>query len=1302
MLVLRGGAAISPFRLDRLGAALRTVCPRVDSISAQFLHLVDGDPDAAKLQVLRLLLDYGPPAPADLGGNLLLVVPRPGTISPWSSKATDIARVCGVDTVARLERGTLYSLGTTDSDPLSAGELTRCARLLHDRMTQAVFARIEAAEQLFAHTPPSPLSTVDVQGHGRTALEAADRALGLALSSEEIDYLLSAFTVLGRNPTDVELMMFAQANSEHCRHKIFRSHFSIDGVEREQTLFDMIRQTHRAHPGGILSAYADNAAVFEGHVGQSFFPDGTSRAYRRRSEPIHVVLKVETHNHPTAISPFPGAATGSGGEIRDEGATGRGGKPKAGVVGFVVSNLHIPGYERPWEQDPMGKPDRIVSALDIMLDGPIGGAAFNNEFGRPALAGVFRTFEQRVGTTRGIEVRGYHKPIMLAGGIGNIAPGHVDKVPIPPGAALVVLGGPAMLIGLGGGAASSMSQGASSADLDFASVQRDNAEMQRRCQEIIDGCRALGERNPILSIHDVGAGGLSNALPELVHGSHSGAEIHLRQIPCAEPGMSPMEIWCNEAQERYVLAIAQDGLDAFAALAERERCPFAVVGRAVAEDRLSVDDQLLAAQPIDLPLGLLFGSPPIPQRSASHQGVELTALDPGALDLNQAVERVLRMPSVADKTFLITIGDRSVTGLVHRDQMVGPWQVPVADCAVTLADYDGFAGEAMSLGERPVLALLDAAASGRMAVGEALTNLLAAPIGNLEQVRLSANWMAAANHPGQEAALYDAVRAVGVELCPALGICIPVGKDSLSMKTVWQDGTQAVISPVSLMITAAAAVSDVRGTWTPQLRCDAGQTRLLLVDLGARKDRLGGSTLAQVQGHLGDQPPDVDDPKLLTRLTAALAELRQRELVLAYHDRSDGGLFVTACEMAFAGGTGIDLDLDCSAEALMPALFSEELGAVIQVKSSEVDAVLSIFEGVGLGSSDWVRAIGALNSEGQIRIRRRGERVFERPRSELRRSWSETTFAMQSLRDEPRSAREELELVTDSEDPGLTAHLGFDPEAAVPEAWLDPAHVDERPQVAILREQGVNGHVEMAAAFDQAGFQAVDVHMSDLIGGRVTLGRFRGLAACGGFSYGDVLGAGLGWAKSILFHTGTREQFERFFRRSDTFALGVCNGCQMLAGIKELIPGGEAFPRLVRNRSEQFESRLVQVEVMKSKSVLFAGMQGSRLPVVVAHGEGRMDLVGDDLNHLLSQDLVSLRYLDHRGKPTEHYPENPNGSPGGITGICSKSGRVTLLMPHPERLVRAVQYSYRPPEWGPTGPWARLFHNARRWVDEGP
>ncbi|QIK36842.1 phosphoribosylformylglycinamidine synthase [Caldichromatium japonicum] len=1299
MLILRGAPAHSAFRLAKLAENLQARLGMNLRLAAEYIHFVQVQRPlaAAEREVLEELLRYGPTQPASTSvptgcQRSLLVIPRPGTLSPWSSKATDIAHNCGLDAIGRIERGVLYTLWSEEGS-LADQDLMRAAGLLHDRMTQVVCLALDAAESLFAQAEPRPLRRIPLLTQGWQALEEANRSLGLALSEDEIEYLLASFQQLGRDPTDVELMMFAQANSEHCRHKIFKAEWVIDGELQPYALFDLIRQTTEKNPQGVLSAYRDNAAVIQGWEGRRFFPDLQTGLYRESEEPIHLLAKVETHNHPTAIAPDPGAATGAGGEIRDEGATGQGAKPKMGLTGFAVSNLHIPGFAQPWEEDH-GRPERIVSALSIMLEGPIGAASFNNEFGRPNLAGFFRTYEQAIPTPEGgSEIRGYHKPIMLAGGLGNIRAEHVYKQPLPPGTPLVVIGGPAMLIGLGGGAASSLAAGSSDAELDFASVQRANPEMQRRCQEVIDRCWALGEDNPILLIHDVGAGGLANALPELVNDAGRGGRFDLSAIPSADPSLSPLELWCNESQERYVLAIARERLTIFEAICARERCPYAILGEAIADEHLLLEDPKTGERPIAIPSALLFGKPPRLRRVVQRRPAPWMPLDRQGIALDEAVRRVLQLPAVADKTFLITIGDRSITGLVARDQMVGPWQVPVADCAVTLSDHWGVTGEAMAIGERTPIALIDAPASGRMAVGEAITNLLAAEIESLGDIKLSANWMAAAGYPGEDARLYDTVRAVSA-LCQVLGIAIPVGKDSLSMQTVWRtpEGERRVVAPLSLIVSAFAPVADVRATLTPQLRTDCGDTDLILIDLGRGQNRLGGSVLAQVYRQLGGVPPDLDDPDLIRRFCAALRELRAADLILAYHDRSDGGLLVTLCEMAFAGRCGLDIDLSPLRSDDLAVLFSEELGAVIQVQHRETDTVLQILDDHGL--AEFSPVIGMLDEGERIRICRHCRPVFESTRSELQRLWSETSFRLQALRDDPQCAAESFARIA-APDPGLSAHLTFDPEDDIAAPYIERGL---RPPIAILREQGVNGQVEMAAAFHAAGFACVDVHLSDILAGRVELDRFKGLVACGGFSYGDVLGAGEGWAKTILFNPRARDQFQAFFARPDTFALGVCNGCQMLARLKDLIPGAAHWPRFVRNRSEQFEARTLMVEILESPSILLADMVGSRLPIAVAHGEGRAEFC--DAGHLESAlPWVALRYIENDGRPAERYPANPNGSPLGITGLTTTDGRVTIMMPHPERVFRSVQYSWHPGDWGPDGPWLRLFRNARRWVD---
>jgi len=1286
VLKIPGGLALSDFRLDKLNDLVRRQQAGLDIRSARFWHFVETARDLTppELETLAKLLTYGDTAPAGVG-RTVLVTPRLGTISPWSSKATDIAKQCGLDIVTRIERGTAFDVG-------GDGPIASILPLLHDRMTETVLGTPASADELFHHYPPKPLTLVDVLGRGSAALDEANARFGLALAPDEIDYLVAYFTNHRRNPTDVELTMFAQANSEHCRHKIFNASWIIDGQPRGESLFGMVRTTERKNPQGTVVAYSDNAAVMEGRRVRRFFADPTTGRYRSRETHLHTLMKVETHNHPTAISPFPGAATGSGGEIRDEGATGRGSKPKAGLCGFSVSNLRIPGHARPWE-GAESKPERISSPLAIMMDGPIGAASFNNEFGRPNLAGYFRSYEQRVAGVN----RGYHKPIMLAGGVGNICAVHAHKADVPAGSLLIQIGGPGMLIGMGGGSASSMATGTNTADLDFNSVQRGNAEIQRRAQEVIDRCWALGAANPILSIHDVGAGGLSNALPELAHGAGRGARIDLRAAPNEEPGMTPREVWCNESQERYVLAIAPVDLERFRALCERERCPFAVVGVATDDERLEVRDPLFGNAPVDMDLAALLGKPPRMTRDVTHVPVVVPPFDAGGLSVATAVRLVLQAPTVADKTFLISIGDRSVGGLCSRDQCVGPWQVPVSDCATTLADFEGYTGEAFAIGERTPLAAIDAPASGRMAVGEALTNLAAAPVLDLSRVKLSANWMAAAGAPGEDAALFDTVRAVTLDVCPALGIGIPVGKDSMSMRTRWTEGgvDGDVVSPVSLIVSAFAPCDDVRPTWTPQLRTGAGPTSLVLIDLAGGQSRLGGSILAQVTGQAGGPVPDLDNPAFIRGLFAALASFRSAGLVLAYHDRSDGGLFVTAAEMAFAAHAGVALDADAVGSgpaadeaSLLARLFAEELGAVVQVRDADVPRVYSILRAEGLDG----RVVGRVTDDDMMSVTGSGRECFKQSRVALQRMWSETTWLLQTLRDNPVSAQQEYDRILDRDDPGITPVVTFDVRGDADAPFVAKR---ARPPIAILREQGVNGEIEMAAAFDRAGFEAHDVHMSDVIAGRVSLGGFRGLAACGGFSYGDVLGGGEGWAKSILFNSRARDQFGAFFERPDTFALGVCNGCQMMAALKSLIPGAGAWPHFVKNASEQFEARLITVEIVQSPSLFFSGMAGSRLPVVTAHGEGRAVFDRPDDEQRV---IAAARQVDNRGQATETYPLNPNGSPGGLTAVTTADGRFTIIMPHPERVFRSVQLSWHPDGWAEDSPWMRLFRNARAFL----
>jgi phosphoribosylformylglycinamidine synthase len=1314
-LTLPGGVALSPFRIEKLVAGLKPGLRESVTLDPRFVHfaLLTAPLTADEADVLAKILTYGTPAPGEPRGELRVVLPRFGTVSPWSSKATDIAHNCGLAKVVRLERGVAWHIAMRDGRPMRAKAEHGLHGAIHDRMTQTVVASLGEARRLFEHHAPAPLATVDLLGGGRRALEEANVAMGLALAPDEIDYLAEHFGKMGRNPTDVELMMFAQANSEHCRHKIFNASWTVDGEAQDASLFGMIRHTHARSPRGTIVAYADNSAVMEGAEVDRFFPDG-GRGWGYRRDLTHILMKVETHNHPTAIAPHPGAGTGAGGEIRDEGATGTGAKPKAGLTGFSVSNLRLPGQPEPWEAD-YGKPGRIASALDIMIEGPIGGAAYNNEFGRPNLAGYFRTFEMAAGG----QVRGYHKPIMLAGGLGNLSAAHVQKRAFDGDTVFVQLGGPGFLIGLGGGAASSMASGANTEALDFDSVQRANPELQRRCQEVIDACWQMGEANPILSIHDVGAGGLSNALPELAHSGGVGADFELREAPIEEPGMSPMQIWSNESQERYVLAIPEARIDEFDAVCERERCPYAVVGIARLDGRLVVEDTLFANRPVDMPLEVLLGKPPRMHRDVKRVPRPLAALDLADVALREAAYRVLRLPTVADKTFLVTIGDRSVGGMCVRDQMVGPWQVPVADVAVTAMGYTTLLGEAMAIGERTPVALIDGPASGRMAVGEALTNIAAASIAAIGDVKLSANWMCAAGHPGEDAALFDTVKAVGIGLCPALGVSIPVGKDSMSMKTTWTDAAtgeaKAVTAPLSLIVSAFAPVTDVRRTLTPELRRDAGETELVLVDLGVGKNRLGGSALAQVHGQLGDAAPDVDDPAMLAAFFGAIQRLNSNGLILAYHDRSDGGLFATVCEMAFAGRAGATLYLDALAidprqldvdgherqtdvlagnlaERLLAVLFNEELGAVLQVRKADRAAVMQALRDAGLSRAAHV--IGHPNAEGQVRVVVNGKPVLAEKRVDLHRAWSSVTHAIQRLRDNPACADQEYERILDEGDPGMAATLTFDPAEDIAAPFIATG---ARPRIAVLREQGVNGQVEMAAAFDRAGFAAFDVHMSDILAGRVRLADFKGFAACGGFSYGDTLGAGEGWAKSILFNARARDEFEAFFQRADSFALGACNGCQMVSNLKSIIPGAQNWPHFERNLSEQYEARLTLVEVQKSPSILFAGMEGSRIPIVTAHGEGRASF-RDAKAQEACQWLVAARFVDNRGRPTEAYPYNANGSPGGVTAVTTPDGRFTIMMPHPERVFRTVLLSWHPADWGEDSPWMRMFRNARAWL----
>lgn len=1288
MQVIWGNSALSEYRRGQLLVKLAAVGP-IAEVHAQFIYVMDcGEvlsvEEDARLKTL--LNGDNTDKTLPLTKNACIVAPRVGTISPWASKATDIAHTCGIVKIKRIERAIVYRFIGIEDDQQEAMEA-----LIHDRMMQQIFNEINDLKALFSHQKPKPFSTVDILAGGKAALEEANKIMGLALSSDEVDYLVTSFQGLKRNPVDAELMMFAQANSEHCRHKIFNADWTIDGQDKPHSLFGMIRNTYQKNPTGVLSAYSDNAAVVEGFAATRFFPDPETRVYQAHSENVHFQIKVETHNHPTAISPGPGAATGSGGEIRDEGATGRGSKPKSGLTGFTVSNLNIPGFEQPWER-PYGKPSRIVSALDIMIEGPLGAAAFNNEFGRPAINGYFRTYENAQITHDGIQVRGYHKPIMLAGGLGNIREQHIKKNDIPVGAKLVVLGGPAMLIGLGGGAASSVDSGAGSEKLDFASVQRENPEMERRAQEVIDRCTYLGANSPIASIHDVGAGGLSNAFPELVNDAGRGGRFDLRAVPNDEPGMSPMEIWCNESQERYVIAIYPDKLAEFEAICQRERCLYAVVGEATAEQQLVVNDTVFDNNPIDMPLSVLLGKPPKMHRTAESRPLPQPGFEPAMLDLVEVTERLLRLPTIASKSFLITIGDRSITGMVTRDQMVGPWQVPVADAGITCSDYVGYTGEAMASGERPPVALVNPKASARLSIAEAITNIACAKINKMSDIKISANWMAAAGHPGEDSALYDAVETVGMELCPALGIAVPVGKDSMSMKTVWEEQgeSKSVISPVSLNITTFAPVEDVRKTVTPQLRSDLGDTELLLIDLGKGQNRIAGSCLAQVYNQIGDVTADLDSAQDLLNLFNSIQAMLADDLIVAYHDRSDGGLLVTLLEMAFAGHTGLNVDVSTLGSEPIAALCAEEVGVVIQVKASNREAVEACLNQFHLAAmSHW---IAELSNDDQITIACEGQVLLSDSRKRLQKMWSETSYRLQAMRDNADCALQEFNAIDDDATTHLNPLVTFDFNDDITKIYQG----QPKPKVAILREQGVNGQQEMAAAFTKAGFDAVDVHMTDVLSGNFSFDSFNGLVACGGFSYGDVLGAGRGWANSILFNDNARSAFESFFNREDTFTLGVCNGCQMLSNLKDIIPGAQGWPAFRRNQSEQFEARVAQVEIMDSPSVLLKGMEGTRIPVAIAHGEGRMDFGQGSISDVAG--LVGVRFVDALGNPTETYPFNPNGTQAGLTGLTTPDGRVTIMMPHPERVFRAVQNSWHPDDWIEDAPWMRLFRNARKWV----
>ena len=1328
---IEGGNALSSFRAQQLLTDLVAIHPKITGVSARFVHLVatEGTPVPALQERLSALLTYGEPFEGSADGVPFIVTPRMGTISPWASKATDIARNCGLE-VFRVERATEYRVtlksGLLGGTPeLSAEQTAQIAALLHDRMTESVFATRAEAEKLFSALQAAPMEFVDVLGGGHAALETANKQWGLALADDEIEYLVNAFNGLKRNPTDVELMMFAQANSEHCRHKIFNANFTIDGVAQEKSLFGMIRNTEAVSPQHTVVAYSDNASIMEGHQVERFiakFDAATGAAqapsYQKHSATNHVLMKVETHNHPTAISPFPGASTGNGGEIRDEGATGRGSKPKAGLTGFTVSKL--------WGSE-VGKPEHIASPLQIMIEGPLGGAAFNNEFGRPSLTGYFREYEQQVGDV----TRGYHKPIMIAGGLGVIDAELTQKILFPAGTLLIQLGGPGMRIGMGGGAASSMASGTNAAELDFDSVQRGNPEIERRAQEVINHCWQQGAQNPILAIHDVGAGGLSNAFPELTNDAGRGARFDLRAVNLEESGLAPKEIWSNESQERYVLAIAPESLAQFTAFCERERCPFAVIGTATEERELVLEDTAVESGdqkfPVNMPMNVLLGKPPKMHKDVKTVERELPAIDLTGVPLEKAVIEVLAHPTVASKRFLITIGDRAVGGMTHRDQMVGPWQVPVADVAVTLADYVGMAGEAMSMGERTPLAVLDAPASGRMAVAEAITNMLAAPI-ELSKIKMSANWMAACGEAGEDAALYATVKAVGMELCPALNISIPVGKDSLSMRTQWNDNgvTKKVTSPVSLIITGFASIDDVRSTLTPQLDATEDDTTLVLIDLSRGKMRMGGSILGQVLNQSGNETPDLDQPKDLIGMVDAVNALRAKGQILAYHDKGDGGLLATVAEMAFAGHVGVALNVDMlitegdgisdsrmdsgegknwgnqvsgrREDLTLRALFNEELGAVLQIKTADRAEVLQTLREHGLATCSHIigktRPVSSAvdMGKGELQVWRDAKKVFGATLSDLHQVWDAVSWKIAQQRDNPACADSEHAAAGVPADPGMHVHLTFDPQDNVAAPFINVA---AKPRVAVLREQGVNSHVEMAYAFTEAGFDAVDVHMTDLQTGRAQLKDFAGVVACGGFSYGDTLGAGIGWARSITFNDRLSAEFQQFFGRTDTFGLGVCNGCQMFAELADIIPGAQDWPRFTQNLSNRFEARLSMVEVLESPSLFLQGMAGSRLPIAVAHGEGYANF---KFRGNQAQVLKAMRYVDNHGQATEQYPFNPNGSAGGLTAVTTADGRFTAMMPHPERVFRNVQMSWTSGDKAEFSPWMRVWRNARKWL----
>ena len=1272
-----GIQALRKFKVDTLNERIKSLIPNLNLIGTEYIHFIESEKELSlsKKKTLFKLLNYASEVDLKNSKYRVTISPRIGTVSPWSSKASDICRLCGLSTVSRIERGINYHFDRI----INAQELVTILELVMDKMTESHLKDINDSDVLFSELKPNEFNSIDILSHGKSAITQANTELGLALSESEINYLFESFIAIERNPRDIELMMFAQANSEHCRHKIFNADWTIDSEKQAISLFGMIKNTYKQNPEGLLSVYSDNSAVMNGYDSK-YFEANENGVYQTSVAEKAVLMKVETHNHPTAIAPNPGAATGSGGEIRDEGATGIGSKPKAGLCGFSVSNLKLPNSIQPWEIN-YGKPNQIASALEIMIDAPIGAASFNNEFGRPNTCGYFRTYEQK---TKNDDVRGYHKPIMLAGGIGNIKKNHVEKGLISDGDKIIVLGGPAMLIGLGGGAASSIGSGDQNESLDFASVQRANPEMQRRAQEVINACTNLGNNNPIVSIHDIGAGGLSNGIPELVNDSKKGAKLQLRSIPNDELKMTPLEIWCNESQERYVIAIKEESIALFDEICLKERAPYALLGSATEDRHLLLEDSHFNNKPIDIAMSLLFGSSPKTHKDVKSLPNIENEFNPNNISINDAINRLLKLPTVASKNFLITIADRTVTGLIARDQMIGPWQVPVADCAISLSDFDGYQGEAMSIGEKTPISLINAAAAARMSVGEALTNLLSAYIEDISHINLSANWMCASGHPGEDAKLYEAVKSIGMELCPQLGLTIPVGKDSMSMKSSWRenDKDKSVTAPLSLIISAFSKTPDARLQMTPLLNRGVN-SELYLVDLGLGKNRMGGSSLAQVFNQIGNTAPDLDDPVLFAKFFSIMNSLNKKNLVSAFHDRSDGGAFISLVEMAFASQCGLDI----SVSDLFTDLFNEELGCIIQVSDNNKMTVLNELAKIGL--KEHIKSIAKINSTDEIVIYHEDVKVFQSKRNNLQELWSSTSYQISKLRDNPECAESEnLEISKTSN--GLKVSTSFDINEIISTPYLNRSI---RPKIAILREQGINGHIEMAAAFSKAGFEATDVHMSQILSGQISLSKFKGLAACGGFSYGDVLGAGRGWANSILLNDRAKDEFSKYFQRHDSFTLGVCNGCQMISNLREIIPGTDDWPSFERNTSEQFEARFTGVKINHSKSILFEGMEGSIMPIAIAHGEGKATFKSNSpVNN------ISMQYVDHSGKPSDTYPHNPNGSHNSAAAICDETGRITIMMPHPERVFRVIQNSWHPGDWEERSPWMRMFENAREWI----